>query len=189
MTKGNSTLKTRLEKSIAAMRLYYDKKRMAIEAFKQVVLVIIDGTNIPAKHQCKELEEKMFRLFHIVSVGNNDRYCQLHPPDSWKIHSVFNSDLLECYIREDPKNQVIEIEADGTDWVMESIMACGPSDHNPKQHVYLVKWTNFTHQEATWETYENMVINNPGLLKNYFEKNSAIEKDGRFKGFFKEKKT
>jgi hypothetical protein len=40
---------------------------------------------------------------------------------------------------------------------MESIIASGPSDDNPKKHVDLVKWDGYSHDENTWETYENVL--------------------------------
>jgi hypothetical protein len=47
----------------------------------------------------------------------------LQLPVSWKIHAVFNIDLLERYNGGDPVRQAIEIEADVDEWVMELIIA------------------------------------------------------------------
>jgi len=63
---------------------------------------------------------------------------------------------------------------------MESIIARGPSDDNPKQHVFWVKWKDFTQEENMWETYENVAEHDMGLLKDYYERNLAMERDGRF---------
>jgi hypothetical protein len=41
--------------------------------------------------------------------------------------------------------------------------------------------------ENTWETYDNVIHNDPRLLEDYYRRNPAVEKDGRFKG--KGKKT
>jgi hypothetical protein len=94
----------------------------------------------------------MFGRFEVLSVESNNRYCMLKLPDSYKIHAVFNISLLEQYRGDDPKKQVVEIEGDGGVWPMESIIASGPSDDNPKQHVFLVNWGNFSHENNTWET-------------------------------------
>ena len=88
--------------------------------------------------------------------------------------------MLERYKRTDPKKQVIEVEADGDDWVMESIIANGPSDNNPKQHVFLVKWEDYTQEEYTWETYENVNEHYKEPLEDYYRRNPTVEKDGRF---------
>jgi len=141
---------------------------------------MLNGRNIRAKHRCRKLEDKMFGPFEILSVGKNQRYCKLSLPDSWKIHPVFNIDLLEQYKGTDPKKQVVEVEADGEDWVMESIIASGPSDGNNKQHVFLVKSKDFTQEENTWETYENVAEHNMKLLEDFYKRNPGIEKDGRF---------
>jgi len=89
--------------------------------------------------------------------------------------------LLERYKGADPKKQLIEVEADGEDWVMESIIASGPSDGNPNQHVFLVKWKDFTQEENTWETYENVAEHDMGLLEDYYERNPTMAKDCRFR--------
>jgi len=141
---------------------------------------MINGRNIWRKHWCKKLEDKMLRPFEVVSVGSNLRYCKLKLPDSWKIHSVFTINLLERSKGRDPKKQVIEIEADGNDWVMESIIASGPSDNYPWHHVFLVKWKDFSHEENTWEMFDNVAEGNLKSLKDYYKKNPRVEKDGRF---------
>jgi hypothetical protein len=99
---------------------------------------MLNGRNIRAKHRCKNLEDKMLRPFEVLSVGSNECYCKLNLPDSWKVHPIFNIDWLERYEGTDQKKQVIEIKADGEDWVLESIIANGPSDDNPNHHVFLV---------------------------------------------------
>jgi len=62
---------------------------------------------------------------------------------------------------------VVETEPDGEDWVMETIIASGPTDNNPKQHLFLVKWKGFNQEDSTWETYENVAEHDKELLKNY----------------------
>jgi hypothetical protein len=63
---------------------------------------------------------------------------------------------------------------------METIIASEPSDNNPKQHGFLVKWKDFTQEENTWEMYENVAEHDKGLLKDYYTRNPTVEKDGRF---------
>jgi len=75
----------------------------------------------------------------VLSVGSIHHYCKLELPASWKVHLVFNMELVEPYRGEDLKKPVIDIKADSHDWSMESIITSGPSDHNPTQHVFLVK--------------------------------------------------
>jgi len=163
-----------------SIRKNYNKKRRDIEPFEKGELAMLNGRNIRAKHRCKKLEDKMFGPFEILSVGSNQRYRKLRLPDSWKIHPVFNIELLERYNGTDPKKQVIEVEDDGEEWEMESIVASGPSDGNHKYHVFLVKWKGFSQEENTWETYDNVVENNMGLLKDFYARNSEMEKDARF---------
>jgi hypothetical protein len=140
----------------------------------------LNGPNIRAKHRCKKLDDKLLGLFEIVSVGSNNRYCKLKLPDHWKLHPVFNIELLELYKGTNPEKQVIEIEADGEEWVMESIIASGPSDDNRKEHVFLVKWKDFTDEDNTWETYGNVTEHGLELLEEYYKKNPEVERDARF---------
>jgi hypothetical protein len=122
----------------------------------------------------------MLGPFEILSIGSNNRYCKLKLPDHWKLHPVFNIDLLERYKETDPKKQIIEIEADTEDCEMETIVASRPSDHNPKQHVFLVKWKDYTQEENTWETYENIMTHNEELMEDYYVRNPTVAKDERF---------
>jgi hypothetical protein len=43
-----------------------------------------------------------------------------------------------------------------------------------------VKWEGFTHEENTWESYENVSETAHELLKEFYDKNPMMEKDGRF---------
>jgi len=181
MTSIHKRLGERLSEATESMKKNYNKKRKSIEPFVKGELVMLNGRNIRAKHRCKKLEDKMFGPFQILSVGKNLRYCKLDLPDSLKIHPVFNIDLLERYRGTDPKKEIVEIEADGEDWVMESIIASGPSDGNPKQHVFLVKWKDFTQEENTWESYEAVTEHGMDLLEELYKRNPGMEKDGRFK--------
>jgi hypothetical protein len=180
MTSAHSKLSYQLKVSIEAMRKYYDKKRKSIEPFAKGDLVMLNGKNIRAKHRCKKLEDKMYGPFEVVNTGSNGRYCKLKLPSTWKIHPTFNISLLERYRGTDPNKQVIEIEADSAGWKMESISASGPSDDDPRKHVYLVKWEGYSHDENTWETYENVSECSLDLLKEYYGKNPPMKKDGHY---------
>ena len=75
---------------------------------------------------------------------------------------------------------MVEIEADDSGWKMESIIASGPTDNDHKKHIYLEKWEGFTHEENTWESYENVKESAEDLLKEFYEKNPAMERDSRY---------
>jgi hypothetical protein len=122
----------------------------------------------------------MLGPFEILAVGSNNRYCRLKLPDHWKLHPGFNIEPLERYKGMNPKKQLIEIEADGEEWVMESIIASGPSDGNRKQHVFLMKWKDFTDEENMWETYHNVTEHGDELLEEYYKNNPAVERDARY---------
>jgi len=181
MNGVRKNLRERLEGSVERMKKHYNKKRKAMEPLRKGEVVILNGQNIRAKHRCKKLEDEMLRPFEVLSIGSNLQYCKLKLPEWWKIHPVFNIDLLERYKGTNPKKQIIEIEADGDDLVMVSILASRSSDDNPKRHVILVKWKDFGQEENTLETYENVADHNLRLLEDYYQRNPAEEKDGRFK--------
>jgi len=75
---------------------------------------------------------------------------------------------------------VIEIEADDSGWKMETIIASGPSENDHRKHIYLVKWEGFTQEENTWESFDNVNESAPNLLKEFYEKNPTMGKDGRY---------
>jgi hypothetical protein len=141
---------------------------------------MLNGKNIRAKHRCNKLEDKMYGPFEVIDVGKNGRYCRLKLADSWMIHQTFNIALLDRYRGENLKKRVIEVKADDACWKMESIIASGPSDDNPKKHDYLVKWEGYLHDENTWETYENVLECSLDLLKDYYGKNLTMERDERY---------
>ena len=72
---------------------------------------------------------------------------------------------------------MVEIAADNAGWKMESIIACGPSNDDSQKYVYLVKWEGSTHDENTWETYENVSESSMDLLQDYYGKNPTFERD------------
>jgi len=76
----------------------------------------------------------------------------------------------------------MEIEADGNDWIMQSMITSGPSDDDPKPHVLSVKWKDYTHEENTRETYENVAENDLQLLEEYYRNTPPMERDKRVKG-------
>jgi hypothetical protein len=67
-----------------------------------------------------------------LSVESNLRYSKLILPEWWTIHPVFNIEWLEPYKGTDPKDQLLDIEAEGDKLVMQSIIASGSSDDNLK---------------------------------------------------------
>jgi len=180
MTSIHTKLKERLSEATESMKKNHNKKKKSVEPFKKRELVMLNGRNIRAKHRCRKLEDKMFGPFEIISVGSNQRYCNLGLPASWKIHPVFNIDLLELYKWTNPEKPIIEVEPDGEDWVMEIIIASGPSDENAKEHVFLVKWKDYAQEENTWETYENVTKHEMKLLEDFYGRNPGMERDGRF---------
>jgi hypothetical protein len=44
----------------------------------------------------------------------------------------------------------------------------------------LVKWDGYSHEENTWETYDNVAECSFELLKSYYNKNPMVERDGRY---------
>jgi hypothetical protein len=65
---------------------------------------------------------------------------------------------------------------------MESIIASEISDDNSRRHVFLVRWKDFTQEDNTWETYENVAEHDMKLLEDNYELNPTVEWDARFKG-------
>jgi len=180
MTEVHKKLSTLLENTRTLVAKYYDRKRRSIESFKKGELVMLNGKNIRSKGRCKKLDDKMYGLFKVVSVGHNNRYCKLELPSSSKIHPTFNISLLERYRGKNPEMEVIKIEADDAGWTMENVIASGPSNDDASKHVFLVKWKDYTHEENTWETFDNVFKNAKELLEEYYEGNPNIEKDKIF---------
>jgi hypothetical protein len=180
MTSIHEKLKERLSQAKDNMAKYYDKKRRDIPGFKKGVFVMLNGKNIRSKGRCRKLEDKMYGPFEVLTEGLNKRYCKLKLPENWKIHPVFDISLLENFRGLNPEREVVEIEAGDSGWKMESIIASGPSNNDHRKHVHLVKWEGFTHEENTWESYDNVKESAKDLLKEFYEKNPTMERDSRY---------
>jgi hypothetical protein len=63
---------------------------------------------------------------------------------------------------------------------MEKVIASGPSNNNAEKNVDLVKWEGYSHEENTWETFENVNENAKELLEEYYPENANMERDKRF---------
>jgi len=63
---------------------------------------------------------------------------------------------------------------------MEFIIASRPLDYNARQHVCLVTWEGYSHNENMWKTYEKVLECSSELLKEYYGKNPTIERDGHY---------
>jgi hypothetical protein len=180
MSGIHTKLSAQLETVRESMAKYYDRKKRSIKLFKKGELVMLNGKNIRSKGRCKKLDDKMYGPFKILTVGYNNRYCKLELPPTWKIHPTCNISLLERYRGKNPERDVIQVEADDAGWIMEKIIASGPSNNDVSKHVFLVKWKDCTHEENTWEEFENVAENAEGLLKDYYQENPNVEKDKRF---------
>jgi len=99
---------------------------------------MFNGKNIQVKDRFTKSEANTSMPFEVLSSGKNAQYSTLKLLFTWKIHPTFIIARLEKYRRKNPKRQVIEIEADDRGWKMESIIASGPSDDDPRKQVYLV---------------------------------------------------
>ena len=95
MTCMHKKLRERLEESVETMKKHYNKKRKTIQPLEKGELVMLNGQNIRAKHRCTKLEVKQLGPIEMLSAESNLRYSKLKLPDSWKIHPVFNIDLLK----------------------------------------------------------------------------------------------
>jgi hypothetical protein len=97
MNSVHNKLKERIEEAVMRMQKNHNQKRKPIEPLKKGDVAMWNGQNIRAKHRCKKWEDEMLGPFQILSVGSNLPYWKLTLRDSWKIHPVFNIDLLEQY--------------------------------------------------------------------------------------------
>jgi len=122
----------------------------------------------------------MYGPSQVLSVRHNNRYSELELPPWWKILPTFKVSLLERYQGSDPGKHIVQIEADDAESIMKSIFASGPSNDNAKEHVFLVKWEEFSHEDNTWESFHNVNDNARELLENFYVENPNVENDKRF---------
>lgn len=104
-------------------------------------MVILNRKYIQAENWCKKLEEKLFGHFGMQSRRRNSCYCKVKLPDAWNIHLAGNIHLFNYDSGDDRQKYRVEFEVDGNGWAMQSLIKSGPSVDNPKQHGFLVTWT------------------------------------------------
>jgi len=84
---------------------------------------------------------------------------------------MFNISLQERCRGKNPEWEAIEIEADDAGWTMEKVLASGPSSDDASKREFLVKWKDYTHEENTWENFDNVIENAENLLEEYYKNN------------------
>jgi hypothetical protein len=61
---------------------------------------------------------------------------------------------------------------------MEESIISGPSNDDPHRHAYLRKREEYSHEDNSWETYDNVLECSMHLLNDYYGKDLAAERDG-----------
>lgn len=67
------------------------------------------------------------------------------------------------------------MEADDAGWMMDMIIASGLSNEGPSKRVYLIKWEGHSHEQNTWETYDNVMDHAEELLEEHYGRNEYME--------------
>lgn len=167
------------------MKKWYDLKRNEAPQFSPGQSVMLDRRNIKTKRPSLKLDSKKFGPFKILErIGKNAYRLEL--PPQWKIHPVFNVNLLEPYRQskdpnrhqEGPPPQEIEGEEN---WEVEEIVKSRPKKGRNGQAEYLVLWKGYAHEDATWEPYEHLEGSSEELLRDFHSRYPKAVKDKRLR--------
>ena len=163
---------------------------------------MLKGKNIRTRWAAKKLDAKLFGSFKVVRlVGQRGQSVELELPQSWRVHNVFHTSLIEPYrtslrgLRDEPiavtdsghvhrlgvthevgydveGNQVLE------DFEEEKIMG---SHYNAehKKVLYLIKWKGYL-EESEW-TEEPLEHLPRALVRSFHARHPGAAIDDKLK--------
>jgi len=106
-TRVVAKLSEHLEESWQKMGKYYIPKRKAIMPVKRKDWVMLNWKKIWMKGRCMKLEDEMYGLFKVHSVGKNNIHCKLQLLEFWNMLQMLNVSLPEWYWGNIPVREVI----------------------------------------------------------------------------------
>ena len=117
--------------------------------------VLISTRHINQQRPSQKLADKYLGPFRVTKRINGMAF-EVNLPNNYKIHNTFPISLLEAYHRrngEDPKEQNIEPEEEGTIYEIEKIIR-----HRGKgcKTQYLIQWKGWPEENNSWELKENV---------------------------------
>ena len=148
-----------LEKSVRLQQKYYNQRHRSFE-FEEGDLVLLSSKNLSMKGVPGKLKRKFVGPFKVIEKIGTQAY-KLQLPESWKIHNVFHVSLLKewksAYYRKEPEDPEMELDIEDRHFEVDKILRwrkkTRPNGTTYKE--YLVLWTNYPMEEATWEPKEN----------------------------------
>jgi hypothetical protein len=135
------------------MAIQANKKRVEGPTLKEGDKVYLWRRNIKTKRQSSKLDFLKLGPFRIKRVKGPVNY-ELELPKSMRIHPVFHISLLEKADPETPVDDNVELDPECEERIFEVEEILDHSWDN-NQHLYLVKWKGYPHEENTWEPFKN----------------------------------
>jgi hypothetical protein len=174
-------LKENIHEAQQRMAKWYNARAQEQPKFKVYDKVMIDARHFKTKRPSQKLDHKIRPVRIVKLIGK--RAVRVELPATMKQHNVFNVTALEHYRetsipgrrQEPPPPEEIEGEKF---WVVESI---AKSRMNRKCVEYLVFWSGYPPEKATWEPCENLEGDDAveALLKEFHRKYPRSVKDWR----------
>src|SRR5882757_2507598 len=141
--------------------------------------VWLEGKNLKPLHPTKKFANKHYGPFTILEKIGKSSY-KLDIPKTWKqIHLVFNEVLLSPYHEPMFKGQqcpppppLVEIKGH-PEYKVEEIL--NVQKQGKKNLSYLIHWKGYTHEEDTWELFENLKKSEIALADFYKKNPKALK--------------
>ena len=127
---------------------FADNKRVEGPAIQLGDWVMLNSKNLKFKLGVKKLSPKFVGPFKVIKVVNKVSF-RLKLPKSWKVFPVFHKGFLRLYTGKVNKEEVHPIVETGHKFEVEAIL--GERKVRGK-HQFLVKWKNYSLDEASWQT-------------------------------------
>ena len=163
-------LSSRLCKAKDAMKQQYDKRHLSctycIDDWIMLCIKHID-TGRPAK----KLDDKQIGSFQVSTCVGHQAYTLQLPPQWHQIHPIYHVSLLEPWKGTNTLYERPGSVNDNNDYAMEKVLAHKDMRNNQK---YLVKWTGWPKEDATWESEEH--LSNSAALDEYIKQTSKRSK-------------
>jgi hypothetical protein len=146
-----------------------DRRSRRVFKFQPGQQVYLAATNIKTDRPSKKLDDKCYGPFKVLKEIGQAAYL-LDLPKTWKaIHPVIHEEYLTLYhppsfeIQRPPPPPPAVVVEGHIEHDVETILDL---QTNHKRVQYLVKWTGYPREEATWESWGN-VKNSPNLIKEF----------------------
>ena len=155
------------------MKQQYDKRHLP-RTYHIGDWIMLRTKHIDTGRPAKKLDNKQIGPFQVSTCVGHQAYTLQLPPQWHQIHPTYHVSLLKPWKGTNAPYKQPGPVNDDNDYAMEKVLAHKDMRNNRK---YLVKWTGWLKEDATWEPEEH--LSNSAALDEYTKQTSKRPKTTR----------